>query len=222
MARSAASLKVERVPVAEEFISSTPSMELEGRMSEDKSKAPHDFTWKAQANDNEVPVNPLGICCRIAAIRWLHFWHSWALIQLLPFFLTIPTLRCFLKQFTGAECNYRYKALATIDVCLVQSYCVSLHNRFRSQTSLPEPCQAWMVRTPTSLSNSSGLQRSCCLPLSLRLRLHFESRSRICFITLCLTHLDSALGRSSGRTIREAAGSFPAPVLRTELAWVSG
>jgi hypothetical protein len=33
---------------------------------------------------------------------------------------------------------------------------------------------------------------------------------------------DSALGRSSGRTIREAAGSFPAPVLRTELAWVSG
>jgi len=58
VARSAASLKVERVPVAEEFISSTPSMELEERMSEDKSKAPHDFTWKAQANDNEVPVNP--------------------------------------------------------------------------------------------------------------------------------------------------------------------
>ncbi|PYX56145.1 MAG: hypothetical protein DMG76_15810 [Acidobacteria bacterium] len=162
VARSAASLKVERVPVAEEFISSTPSMELEGRMSEDKSKAPHDFTWKAQANDNEVPVNPLGICCRIAAIRWLHFWHSWALIQLLPFFLTIPTLRCFLKQFTGAECNYRYKALATIDVCLVQSYCVSLHNRFRSQTSLPEPCQAWMVRTHIALK----LFRSATVMLS--------------------------------------------------------
>jgi len=67
-----------------------------------------------------------------------------------------------LKQFTGAECNYRYKALATIDVRLVQSYCVSLHNRFRSQTSLPEPCQAWMVRTHIALK----LLRSATVMLS--------------------------------------------------------
>jgi hypothetical protein len=85
VARSAASLKVERVPVAEEFISSTPSMELEGRMSEDKSKAPHDFTWKAQANDNEVPVNP-GDMLPNRSDPMASLWHSWALIQLLPFF----------------------------------------------------------------------------------------------------------------------------------------